>query len=99
MSRSWAQTLSLLEKLSLIRLSDRRRTLDQLQEAVRFAEQIQRVDTGSVKPLYTVLEQYDLRLRPDQPTRYERSHLQRNARKVVEGYFVVQSDSGKQRKS
>ena len=60
-----------------------------LEEAVRLAEVITRVDTAGVEPLYSILEEESLRLREDiaEPPN-NRNELMRLASCSDEDYFV-----------
>ena len=62
-----------------------------MEDAIAFAEPIQTLDTTNVEPMYTVLEDECLRLRPDDieknlPTRDE---ILSNAVLTEEDYFVA----------
>ena len=99
MCKKLLDKLALLEKLSLIKVTQPEVVVEQLSEAIQFAQQIRRVDTRSVRPLYTVLEGHSLRMREDTSRAYAREEMQRNARKTLEGFFVVETEPGKRKKS
>ena len=62
-----------------------------MEDAIAFAEPIQNLDTTNIEPMYTVLENECLQLRPDEidknlPTRKD---ILSNAVLVEEDYFVA----------
>ncbi|XP_053668365.1 glutamyl-tRNA(Gln) amidotransferase subunit C-1, mitochondrial [Anopheles marshallii] len=83
------QTVQLLERLSLVNL-DSSEALGTLQDSIEFASRILPIDTNGVEPLYCVLEQEKLTLRPDT---VDDGNLQaevlQNATLVEEEYFVA----------
>ncbi|XP_058123633.1 glutamyl-tRNA(Gln) amidotransferase subunit C, mitochondrial [Anopheles ziemanni] len=58
------QTVRLLERLSLVNL-DSKEAYKTLQDSIEFASRILHIETDGVQPLYCVLEQHKLTLRPD----------------------------------
>ncbi|XP_037085731.1 glutamyl-tRNA(Gln) amidotransferase subunit C, mitochondrial-like [Pollicipes pollicipes] len=58
------EDIILLERLSLVDFGNRQ-GVQRLTEAIKFADTIRDVCTEGIEPLYTVLEDRNLRLRPD----------------------------------
>ncbi|KFB47236.1 AGAP013093-PA-like protein [Anopheles sinensis] len=58
------QTVRLLERLSLVNL-DSKEAYKTLHDSIEFASRILHIETDGVEPLYCVLEQHKLTLRPD----------------------------------
>ncbi|XP_047106213.1 glutamyl-tRNA(Gln) amidotransferase subunit C, mitochondrial [Schistocerca piceifrons] len=81
-------TIELLERLSLVDFANER-GIEQLEEAIRFADQIRLVDTTDVDPLITVLDM-SLYLRDDKVTEGNlRKDVMANASVTEEEYFVA----------
>uniref|UniRef100_A0A915KN68 Glutamyl-tRNA(Gln) amidotransferase subunit C, mitochondrial n=1 Tax=Romanomermis culicivorax TaxID=13658 RepID=A0A915KN68_ROMCU len=81
--------LTLLEELSLVRFSNPA-AVHHLRKAINYANHLDLVDTRNVEPMYTVLENEELRLREDMVTEGNvRDEILRNASKRVEEYFVA----------
>ncbi|NXX95612.1 GATC amidotransferase, partial [Centropus bengalensis] len=84
-----AQLLDRLERLALVDFRDAE-GVERLQEAIRFAEQLQEVNTDGVEPMDSVLEDRCLYLREDDVTEGNcAKELLKNAREKVEEYFVA----------
>lgn len=84
-----AQTVQLLERLSLVDL-DSKEAHRTLEDAIEFASQILTIDTEGVEPLYTVLEREQLALREDTVTDGNiQQDVLRNAHVTEEEYFVA----------
>ena len=81
-------TIEHLERISLVDFANVA-GVKRLEEAVRLAEVITRVDTAGVEPLYSILEEESLRLREDvaEPPN-NRNELMRLASCSDEDYFV-----------
>ena len=81
-------TIEHLERISLVDFANVA-GVKRLEEAVRLAEVITRVDTDGVEPLYSILEEESLRLREDvaEPPN-NRNELMRLASCSDEDYFV-----------
>lgn len=99
MARKLMEIFPILEKLSLIKVTRPEVMAEQIGETVKLAEQLSKMDTKGVKPMYSVLEDHALRLRVDQAKHYDRDEVQRNSRKTFEGYFVVETEPGKRKKT
>jgi aspartyl/glutamyl-tRNA(Asn/Gln) amidotransferase C subunit len=99
MNKKLLDIFPILEKLSLIKVTKPEMMAQQIGETVRLAEQLSKFDTEGVKPMYSVLEDHALRLREDSVQHYDRDEVQRNARKTFEGYFVVETEPGKRKKT
>uniref|UniRef100_A0A182W546 Glutamyl-tRNA(Gln) amidotransferase subunit C, mitochondrial n=1 Tax=Anopheles minimus TaxID=112268 RepID=A0A182W546_9DIPT len=83
------QTVQLLERLSLVNL-DSKEALETLQDSIEFASRILPIDTNEVEPLYCVLEQEKLALRPDAVDDGNlQAEILQNATLVEEEYFVA----------
>lgn len=81
-------TIELLERLSLVDFANER-GIEQLEESIRFADQIRLVDTTDVDPLITVLDM-SLYLRDDKVTEgNSRKDVMTNATVTEEEYFVA----------
>lgn len=89
MSKNLRETIKLIEKLSLIKIKDYDLAERRLQHSINLANKLQEVDVSNVEPLYTVLEDHNLRLRKDQPLSYDSHEVFGNAQRVDHGYFVV----------
>ncbi|XP_055911781.1 glutamyl-tRNA(Gln) amidotransferase subunit C, mitochondrial [Eupeodes corollae] len=84
-----SKTIQLLERLSLVDL-DSKEALKTLKDSIQFADRIIHIDTTSVEPLYTVLEDQDLQLRDDVVTDGNiREEILSNAKITDEDYFVA----------
>lgn len=83
------QTLKLLERLSLVNVSDSE-AFRTLEDSIEFASKILDIDTDNVQPLYTVLEDQPLQMRADCVTDGDcQQEILRNARITEEEYFVA----------
>lgn len=83
------QTVRLLERLSLVDL-DSKEAYRTLQDSIEFASTILHIDTDGVEPLYTVLEQRKLALRPDTvDDGYRQEEVLQNAVVTEEEYFIA----------
>lgn len=89
MTKNLRETIKLIEKLSLIKIKDYELAERRLQHSISLANRLQEVDVSNVEPLYTVLEDHNLRLRKDQPVSYDSKEIFGNAQRVDHGYFVV----------
>ena len=67
MSKNLRETIKLIEKLSLIKITDYSLAEKRLQHTINLANKLQEIDITGVEPLYTVLEDYNLQLREDKP--------------------------------
>ncbi|XP_055844183.1 glutamyl-tRNA(Gln) amidotransferase subunit C, mitochondrial [Episyrphus balteatus] len=84
-----SKTIQLLERLSLVDL-DSKEALKTLKDSIQFANRIIHIDTNSVEPLYTVLEDQNLELREDIVTDGNiKQEILANAKKTDEDYFVA----------
>uniref|UniRef100_A0A8C7EBY4 Glutamyl-tRNA(Gln) amidotransferase subunit C, mitochondrial n=1 Tax=Nothoprocta perdicaria TaxID=30464 RepID=A0A8C7EBY4_NOTPE len=84
-----AAVLEHLERLALVDVRDAEGAR-RLRAAVRFAQQLHRVDTEGVEPMDSVLEDRCLYLREDDVTEGNcAKELLKNAREKVEEYFVA----------
>ncbi|KAL1498218.1 hypothetical protein ABEB36_009052 [Hypothenemus hampei] len=84
-----ADTIALLERLSLVDCANRK-GIETLEAAIEFADQIQQVDTTGVDPLITVLEDFPLRLREDEVDDGNcKNDALSNALVTEEDYFVA----------
>lgn len=84
-----SKTIQLLERLSLVDL-DSKEALKTLKDSIQFADRITHIDTTSVEPLYTVLEDQDLQLREDFVTDGNiKKDILSNAKITDEDYFVA----------
>lgn len=82
------KTIQLLERLSLINLGDKE-ALETIQNSIAFALKISQINTDNVKPLYCVLEDYNLQLRKDKITEGNcREEILQNAKVTDEDYFI-----------
>ncbi|XP_026317673.1 glutamyl-tRNA(Gln) amidotransferase subunit C, mitochondrial [Hyposmocoma kahamanoa] len=85
-------TLALLERLSLVKC-DTAEGVTVLEDTISFANQILNINTEGVEPLYTVLEDQNLTLRPDEVIKITQGNCQkdilRNAAVVEDDYFVA----------
>jgi len=89
MSKNLRETIKLIEKLSMIKITDYKAAEKRLQHSIKLANKLQEVDVSNVEPLYTVLENYNLQLREDQPVDYKSEEIFGNAQRVDYGYFVL----------
>ena len=82
-------TIEHLERISLVDFANVA-GVQRLEEAVKLAEVVTRVDTTGVEPLYSILEEESLRLREDvaEPPN-NRDSLMRMATCSEEDYFVA----------
>ena len=82
-------TIEHLERISLVDFANVA-GVKRLEEAVKLAEVVTRVDTTGVEPLYSILEEESLRLREDvaEPPN-NRNSLMRMATWSEEDYFVA----------
>ena len=81
-------TIEHLERISLVNFSNVA-GIQRLEEAVKLAEVVTRVDTTGVEPLYSILEEESLRLREDVAEPPDnRNSLMRMATCSEEDYFV-----------
>ena len=82
-------TIEHLERISLVDFANVA-GVQRLEEAVKLAEVVTRVDTTGVEPLYSILEEESLRLREDvaEPPN-NRDSLMRMATSSEEDYFVA----------
>lgn len=84
-----ANTIALLERLSLVDCANRQ-SIETLEEAIAFADQILQVNTEGVEPLVTVLEDRPLVVREDEVTEgNRRAEVLLNASVVEDEYFVA----------
>lgn len=82
-------TIKHLERLSLVDFGNKR-GLSRLEEAIKFADQLDAVDTTGVEPLVSVLENEVLFLREDVVTETpSASVLLSTASQTEEGYYVA----------
>ena len=81
-------TIEHLERISLVDFANVA-GIKRLEEAVKLAEVVRRVDTSGVEPLYSILEEESLRLREDvaEPPN-NRNDLMKLATCSEEDYFV-----------
>eukprot|EP00095_Tigriopus_kingsejongensis_P012549 snap_masked-scaffold821_size92673-processed-gene-0.5 protein:Tk12549 transcript:snap_masked-scaffold821_size92673-processed-gene-0.5-mRNA-1 annotation:"gatc_brafl ame: full" len=78
-----------LERLSLVNFSNEE-AIKRLEEAIHFAQPLEDVNTDGVAPMYTVLEEETLRLRPDLVKQENtREDILKNASVVEEDFFVA----------
>lgn len=78
------------KKNVIIDLFCSRQSLKTVSDAIAFADQILEVDTSQVEPLYSVLEDAQVELRPDEVTDGNiRADIIGNAVKTEEEYFVA----------
>lgn len=89
MSKNLRETIKLIEKLSMIKITDYSLAERRLQHSIELADRLQEVDVTNVEPLYTVLEDFNLELRKDQPISYDSKEVFGNAQRVDHGYFVL----------
>lgn len=82
-------TIEHLERISLVDFANVE-GIKRLEEAIKLAEIVTRVDTSGVQPLYSILEEETLRLREDvaEPPN-NRSQLMKLASCSEEEYFVA----------
>ncbi|XP_061401651.1 glutamyl-tRNA(Gln) amidotransferase subunit C, mitochondrial [Musca vetustissima] len=84
-----SRTLNLLERLSLVNLEGHE-AVEVLQKSINFAENIVKMNTECVEPLYRVLYEDPLRLRSDQVTEGNcRQSVLQNAKVTDEDYFIA----------
>ncbi|KAJ8935242.1 hypothetical protein NQ314_012917 [Rhamnusium bicolor] len=84
-----ADTIALLEKLSLVDCANKR-GIETLEAAIEFADQILQVDTSNIEPLTTVLEDIPLRIREDDITEGNcKEDILKNATITEEDYFIA----------
>lgn len=81
------KTIQLLERLSLVNF-DSEEILPTLRKSIQFAVKISNIDTHSVKPLYTVLEDQIQPLRDDRANPNHREEILKNAKLIEEDYFI-----------
>lgn len=78
-----------IERLSLVEFNNRA-GVERLVSAIEYANQLHVVDTDGVEPMYSVLEDRELRLREDWVTEGGcKAGVLQNAVKVDEDYFVA----------
>nr|XP_053608090.1 glutamyl-tRNA(Gln) amidotransferase subunit C, mitochondrial [Plodia interpunctella] len=81
-------TLALLERLSLVKC-DTIEGVKVLEDSIAFADKILHINTENVKPLYSVLEDENLFLRPDIITQGNcQKDILKNAVLTEDDYFV-----------
>ncbi|KAL1116222.1 hypothetical protein AAG570_005717 [Ranatra chinensis] len=84
-----ARTIEQLEKVSLVDFGNEK-GIKIVEDAIRFADRLQLVDTEGVEPLYTVLEDRNIPLREDEITEGDcQDDVISNAAVTEEGYFVA----------
>ncbi|XP_060521466.1 glutamyl-tRNA(Gln) amidotransferase subunit C, mitochondrial [Cylas formicarius] len=84
-----SDTIALIERLSLVDCANKK-SIETLEAAIKFADQIQQVDTEGVEPLVTVLEDWPLQLREDIVTEGNcNEEVLRNASLTEDEYFVA----------
>ena len=82
-------TIEHLERISLVDFANIR-GIERLEEAIELADVITKVDTTDVEPLYSILEDETLYLRPDDPeSPNNRKELIKLATVTEEDYFVA----------
>ena len=89
MGKNLRETIKLIEKLSLIKITDCSLAEKRLQHTINLANNLQEIDITGVEPLYTVLEDYNLQLREDKPIAFDSKEIFGNAQRVDYGYFVL----------
>ncbi|XP_055335190.1 glutamyl-tRNA(Gln) amidotransferase subunit C, mitochondrial-like [Paramacrobiotus metropolitanus] len=78
-----------LEQLSLVNFSNQA-AIERLASAIRYANRLRDVDISGVKPLYSLLENETLDLRPDEITEgNQREDVLRNAKITMEHYYLA----------
>eukprot|EP00094_Tigriopus_californicus_P010621 TCALIF_10247-PA protein Name:"Similar to BRAFLDRAFT_270748 Glutamyl-tRNA(Gln) amidotransferase subunit C, mitochondrial (Branchiostoma floridae)" AED:0.06 eAED:0.06 QI:0/0.25/0.2/0.6/0.5/0.4/5/13/525 len=78
-----------LERLSLVDFSNEE-GVRRLEEAIRFAQPLQQVDTTGIEPMTSVLEEETLRLRADiEQQDNSKADILANAKEVEEDFFVA----------
>lgn len=83
------ETIEHLERISLVDFANVR-GIERLEEAIELADIITKVDTANVEPLYSILEDETLYLRPDVPEPpNNRKELLKLAAVSEEDYFVA----------
>ena len=83
------ETIQHLERLSLVDFANRA-GIRRLEEAIQFADQILHINTDSVKPLISVLQEDSLSVRTDEITEGNtRDEILSNAFITEEEYFVA----------
>ena len=83
------ETIEHLERISLVDFANVR-GIERLEEAIELADIITKVDTANVEPLYSILEDETLYLRPDVPEPpNNRKELLKLATVSEEDYFVA----------
>ena len=83
------ETIEHLERISLVDFANVR-GIERLEEAIELADVITKVDTNGVEPLYSILEDETLYLRPDVPEPpNNRKELLKLATVTEEDYFVA----------
>lgn len=75
-----------LERLSLVNFENTN-AVERLESAIRFADQIQLVDTKGVEPMVTVLENIELPMRGDKVVDTD-SSIVSLAKESFEGYYI-----------
>ncbi|XP_068631622.1 glutamyl-tRNA(Gln) amidotransferase subunit C, mitochondrial [Battus philenor] len=84
-----SNTIALLERLSLVKC-DTVEGVEILEDSIAFADKILHLNTDSIDPLYSVLENENLSLRPDKVTQGNcRDDILRNAHITEDDYFVA----------
>ncbi|XP_049869233.1 glutamyl-tRNA(Gln) amidotransferase subunit C, mitochondrial [Pectinophora gossypiella] len=82
-------TLALLERLSLVKF-DSAEGVKVLEDSIKFANKVLHINTDGVEPLYSVLEDENLSLRPDEVTQGNcQKEILKNAFVVEDDYFVA----------
>ncbi|KAJ2945948.1 hypothetical protein O0L34_g4865 [Tuta absoluta] len=82
-------TIALLERLSLVKF-DSEEGVKVLEDSIAFADKILHINTDGIQPLYSVLEDENLSLRPDEITQGNcQKEILKNAAVVDDDYFVA----------
>ena len=83
------ETIKHLERLSLVDFANKR-GIERLEEAIKFADKLNAVNTSGVEPLVTVLENEILTLRNDEVTEDNNVQLvMSTASQTEEDYYVA----------
>ena len=89
MIKNLRETIKLIEKLSLIKITDYSLAEKRLQHTINLANKLQEIDIKVVEPLYIVLEDYNLQLREDKQIAFDSKEIFGNAQRFNNGYFVL----------
>lgn len=82
-------TISLLERLSLVKC-DTAEGVKALEDSIAFANKVLHINTDNIEPLYSVLENENLSLRPDIITQGNcQKDILKNAAVTEDDYFVA----------